>query len=203
LSVVVTSSPKLLLKRYGMGVEVRQRHLTETDAEIPLASLSTAVSGPLASTSFNQAQDVRDQPAATTYEALGEKPATAVSAKEVDIVQERFVAMLQSGRLQDRRLDIFVGPYGFELMSGGTATQVCEHAARSLLYAALYRLQTVFAVHFRVQRADDEHQDMSYVFPRWPDLSSAPHQVCPKNPPHLAMQPQPSNLKLAATLTEL
>ena len=177
-----------------MGVEVRQRNITEANAQTPLASLSTAVSESLASTSFDQPQHVADQPAAAAYEALEEQAATAVTEKEYAIVQEKLVATLQSGRLQDRRLDIFVGPYGFELMSGGTAAQVHDHAARSLLYAALHGLQTVFAVHFRVQRAGDQHQDISDAFPRWPDLPSTPCQVDPKHAPLSSSQWIPRHL---------
>ena len=88
---------------------------------------------------------------------------------------EKLVRTFTHGQLDKRRLDICVGSYGFELMSGGSRAQVEEHAARSLVYAKLHGLELVFAVHFIVQRVTTHQQPVT--FPTWPAIPKANEQV--------------------------
>ncbi|CAK0782583.1 hypothetical protein CVIRNUC_005792 [Coccomyxa viridis] len=91
------------------------------------------------------------------------------------ILVDRLLRTFCQGQLDKRRLDICVGSYGFELMSGGSKAQVEEHAARSLVYAKLHGLELVFAVHFIVQRAATRQQPVT--FPTWPAIPKANEQT--------------------------
>lgn len=87
--------------------------------------------------------------------------------------------LLGSDTLRERRLDMMVGPYGFELLSAGGKKEVMEHAARSLLYADMHDLQIVFAIHVKVHRATSGVKGRRPSFPAWPDLGDAAKRVNP------------------------
>lgn len=64
---------------------------------------------------------------------------------------------------------MYAGPYGYELVSGGSQPELEDLAVRSLLYSKLHCLKLVFAMHFMVQRAGNSQQPST--FPAWPDFA--------------------------------
>jgi len=172
---VLTSTPEIATRKFMLGVEVRQRDgMLTLDEPVPAASASTdeqllddptVAEGLLGVTSSGPMHGAPDA-------ATG-----GASAQEIEDsdIRDKLQVLLQSGSLQDRRLVMHASPYGFEMMSGGDAHQVLEHATRSILYAKLHGLETVFAVHFKVQREGSR----PVSFPEWPSMGSEYKQVIP------------------------
>jgi len=109
-------------KNLKLGVEVRQREqLPTADEQVPAASPSADDQLPAASLSAEGLLQARAR--LVPHEADG-AAAGASAREEVDSsILDRVQQMLQSGRLQERRLNMYAGPYGYELMSGGSASQ--------------------------------------------------------------------------------
>ena len=189
LSQILSSKPQLTSKQLQLGVEVRQRDQSFTADQQLAVDVACATEqasadaqsieqerSPL-STQKQQAVDYSSAHATMPLASLElDKP---VHPQVEEVTQTAFVDKLvrtfTHGQLDKRRLDICVGSYGFELMSGGSRAQVEEHAARSLVYAKLHGLELVFAVHFIVQRATTRQQPVT--FPTWPAITKANEEV--------------------------
>ena len=178
LATVLKSNVKLASLGLVLGVEVRNREFTAMDAKTSQAMLAAAQQSHGQHKSLQSQQKSADEPldgSWTEMPASQEQPAAKqpLDPYAMDLLAE----LLGSNTLQDRRLDMSVGPYGFELLSSGSKKEVVEHAARSILYADMHDLQVVFAVHVKVRRALRKRPR----FPPWPDLGDAAKRVNPFN----------------------
>ncbi len=194
LSQVLSSKPQLASKQWRLGVDVCQRdHSFTADQQLAMAVACATERARAAAQSIYQNRSplgAQKQQAVDYSSAHATMPLASFELDEpVDslveeavqtILVDRLLRTFCQGQLDKRRLDICVGSYGFELMSGGSKAQVEEHAARSLVYAKLHGLELVFAVHFIVQRAATRQQPVT--FPTWPAIPKANEQVPPVRP---------------------
>ena len=174
LSLALSSTPEMASKKLKLSVEVRQREqLLTADEQVPAASPSADEQLPAAGLSQEGLLQAVGHP--VPHEPDGTAAKASAREEGDSSIIARVKQMLQSGRLQERRLDMYAGPYGYEVMSGGSSSQVAEHAARSLLYARLHGLEVVFAVHFMVRRTGDQRKPIT--FPAWPAMGQLNEQV--------------------------
>ena len=192
LSLVLSSTPEMVSKNIKLGVEVRQREqlpsadeqLPSADEQLPAASRSADELRAAASLRVDELRAIASLRVEGLLKAVAhpmpqdpDGVAAHASAREESdsIVIDHVQQMLQSGRLQERRLDVYAGPFGYKVMSGGSSSQVADHAASSVLYAKLHGLEVVFAVHFKVCRASDQRKPIT--FPAWPAIGQLNEQV--------------------------
>ncbi len=177
LATVLKSNVKLASLGLVLGVEVRNRGFTAVDAKTSQAMLAAEQSQGQHK-SLQSQQKRADEPLHGSWTEMPASQEQPAAKEPLDPDAMGILAkLLGSNTLQDRRLDMSVGPYGFELLSSGSKKEVVEHAARSILYADMHDLQAVFAVHVKVQRALGKRPR----FPRWPDLGDAAKRVNPFN----------------------
>ena len=188
LSIGLSSTPEMASRNFKLGVEVRQREqLLNADEQLPSAYEQMPSADEQLPAASRSADELR---AAASLRVEGLLKAVAhpvphdpdgaaahASAREESdsIIIDHVQQMLQSGRLQERRLDVYAGPFGYKVMSGGSSSQVADHAASSVLYAKLHGLEVVFAVHFKVRRASDQRKPIT--FPAWPAIGLLNEQV--------------------------
>jgi hypothetical protein len=199
LSIGLSSTPEMASRNFKLGVEVRQREqllnadeqlpsayeqMPSADEQLPAASRSADELRAAASLRVDELRAIASLRVEGLLKAVAhpvphdpDGAAAHASAREESdtIIIDHVQQMLQSGRLQERRLDVYAGPFGYKVMSGGSSSQVADHAASSVLYAKLHGLEVVFAVHFKVRRASDQRKPIT--FPAWPAIGLLNEQV--------------------------
>ena len=183
LAAVLKSNLQLASLNLTLGVEVRNLDYSVADASSIEAV--TAQARRLAESHSSKNPLQRSTPP-TAKQASVSVPSSSATDKPAanfgpadPAVTDLLLKLLKSSRLQSRRLDMSVGPIGFELLSAGNEQQVLEHAARSILYAEIHDLELVFAVHIRVLRkkAGRGKKAAADQFPPWPQLGEAAGKV--------------------------
>ena len=195
LAAVLVSNLKLASLSMMLGIQVRNCEFAAMDAKFSQAVLARAHAKARSHQSFAQLNSLQMQMNSlqTQQRNAAEPSENWTSSQEREHVDYNVLNLLPkllgSDTLRERRLDMMVGPYGFELLSAGGKKEVVEHAARSLLYADMHNLQIVVAVHVKVHQATSGVSKRRPSFPAWPDLGAAAKRVNPSSAPCICHRP--------------